>query len=358
MKLICEINEMLLTAHIKNLPKALTILMFWSSFSVATGSSSTLQPAKLFAQLPDNCPTPDAFAIAPNGSLTLSCPNFANKKLQGELLSISPSGDVTHLATVPTLELTSKANPMGLAYDEQGALYIADARGIKNGRVLKLSFNGNALIKTEVIAQGINPNGLRYHHGAVYITQLKMPKVKSKKMTSGIYRFNASDRHLTMTNTLQDKQLIFTAETQNPQIQIGVDGLDFDNAGHLYTTVLGDGEVYKLFLDENGQVMNKELYATVPAESRIDGMVFDKNNNLYLAGFGLNQIFKITTDKKVIKLADYSDNDGSDGQIDQPADLMIYQNKLVISNFDLMKGKGIRNTKHGKPYTISYIDIN
>ncbi|MCG8606532.1 hypothetical protein MJD09_16305, partial [bacterium] len=42
--------------------------------------------AKLFATLPDYCPTPDAFAIAPDGTLTLSCPNFADTSKNGVLL--------------------------------------------------------------------------------------------------------------------------------------------------------------------------------------------------------------------------------------------------------------------------------
>ncbi|TKB43666.1 SMP-30/gluconolactonase/LRE family protein [Thalassotalea mangrovi] len=315
------------------------------------------QPAKLFASLPDNCPTPDAFAIAPDGSLTLSCPNFADKTLQGELFSISQTGDVTHLATVPSLQADNKANPMGIAYDEDGALYVADARGIKHGRVLKLTFVNQALVKTEVIASGFNPNGLRYHQGAIYVTQLKMPRVKSKNMTSGIYRFPATARNLKMTNTLQDKELIFTVETQNPKIQVGVDGLDFDSLGRLYTTNMGDGDIYQLTLSNDGRVTEQKVTATVPPAARIDGMVFDQYDNLYLAGFAQNQIFKLDNKRKLTKIADYPDNDGSNGQIDQPADLMVYDDKLIISNFDLMKGPGLRNSKHSKPYTLSYIQL-
>lgn len=338
-----------ITKHIKTGLLATSLL---SSFGYAS-----LQPAHLFANLPDNCPTPDAFAIAPDNSLTLSCPNFANNKLQGELLSIAPNGTVSHLVTVPTLGMKRKANPMGITYDEEGNLYVADARGPKFGRILKLTFNGKSLENTEVIASGINPNGVRYHNGAVYMTQLQMPKVKSAFNTSSIYRFNTSDRNLKMTNTLEDRALIFHTETKNPKVKFGLDGLDFDSKGHLFTADLGDGEVYKLTLDDKGSVTNAELFATVPNDVRPDGLVFDSNDNMYLAGFGLNQIYKIDNNKNVTKLADYPDNDGSNGQIDQPADLMVYQNKLIISNFDLMKGNGLRNSKHSKPYTVSYIDL-
>ena len=277
--------------------KVFTIL----SLSLLSEHALAQQPAHLFTELPNNCPTPDAFDIAPNGNLTLSCANFADKNSEGELLSISPEGTVTHLATVPRLNEKRKANPMGIAYDPNGALYVADARGVKKGRILKLTFKNEQLISTDIVATGINPNGLRYHDGAIYVTQLKMPKIKSKNNTSGIYRFNASDRNIKVTNTLADKQLIFSTETNNPNIQMGLDGLAFDNNGNLFTANLGDGIVYKLLLDKSGQIQSSSIYAKVPASARVDGMVFDKKGNLYLAGFGENKIFKIDVNQQVLK---------------------------------------------------------
>lgn len=328
------------------------------SLSIAScGVMANQNHSKLFSNLPENCPTPDAFDIAPNGSLTLSCPNFANKKLEGELLTLLDNGDVKHLATVPRLSENRKANPMGIAYGKDGGLYIADARGVKKGRILKLTFVDNKLIRTDIIASGLNPNGVRYHNGAIYVTQPKMPKIKSAKNTSGIYRFEETDRDIKVSNTLKDKNLIFSVQTENPDKKIGLDGLAFDSKGFLYTANLGDGIVYKLELSQSGGVLNQQTYANVPKQASVDGMIFDENDNLYLAGFASNQILKIDTEKNVTVLADFPDNDGSNGQLDQPADLMVYKNMLVISNFDLLTGKGFENSKHGKPYTISYIPL-
>lgn len=325
--------------------------------SVAHSENLPIKP-QLFANLPDNCPTPDAFAIAPDGTLTLSCPNFANKQLEGELFSISKNGDVRFLLTVPRLSENKKSNPMGIAYGDDGGLYIADARGINKGRILKLNIENNKLLNTEVIASGLNPNGLRYHQGGIYVTQLKMPRIKSPKMTSGIYRFNKTDRNIRVDNTLNDKQLIFHVQTQNPDKQIGLDGIAFDSNGFLYTTNLGDGIVYQLELNNSGKVINNVHFADVPRQASIDGMAFDKANNLYLAGFASNQIFKITPDKKVMLLAESPDSNGSMGQLDQPADLIVFGEKLVISNFDLMTGKGMKNSQHSKPYTLSFLPLH
>lgn len=35
-----------------------------------------MQKSELFMELPDDCPTPDGMAIAPNGDLILACPEL------------------------------------------------------------------------------------------------------------------------------------------------------------------------------------------------------------------------------------------------------------------------------------------
>lgn len=59
-------------------------------------------------------PTPYAFDIASDGSLTLYCTNFADKNLEGELFYLTQNGEVSHLATVPRLSEERKSNPMEL----------------------------------------------------------------------------------------------------------------------------------------------------------------------------------------------------------------------------------------------------
>ena len=322
---------------------------------------TNLQSAKLFANLPANCPTPDAFALAPNGTITLTCPNFADRTKEGILLSLSTMRDVSFLANVPRLSKKTKANPMGIAYDNEGNLYVADSRGPKNGRVLVMSFDGNELVKTEIVASGLNPNGIRYHDGFIYVTQPVMPKLKSDFSVSGIYRFSINQRDAVMTNTYDDEELIFTVETKNPSRKMGLDGLAFGPDDKLYTVSLGDGDIYRLALSEAGKVKDHEIIGKIETDAAIDGIVFDNQDNLFMAGFANNQIFKLSNatskNANINLIADYPDNDGSNGQLDQPADLLYYDGKLLISNFDLLKGKGFENSQHDKPFTISYLDI-
>jgi len=334
-----------------------TIIISSSVLAQDTSQSNTLQPAKLFAELPDKCPTPDAFDIAPDGSLTLSCPNYADASKPGILMRIDKNGTVSTIGEVPVLEQTGRAKPMGIAYAPNGKLFVCDNQNKEQGRLLCLSIENNKIVDSETVAYGFKSiNGIRYHNNSVYVTQTALPKFKTKHLTSGVYCFNIADRNIKVNNDASDENLIYTSKTENPKRQFGLDGLVFNKAGHLFVGNLGDARIYKLTLKDN-KVTHEEVYAQLPITAGPDGINIDDQGNLYVAGFLQNQIFKIDTKQKVSILAEYPDNDGSNGQIDQPADLIVYDNKLIISNFDLMVQEGVVNKAHGKPYTISYIDL-
>ncbi|WP_020211101.1 SMP-30/gluconolactonase/LRE family protein [Gilvimarinus chinensis] len=320
----------------------------------SVSDTGSLTPGRLFATLPDTCPTPDAFVPTAQGGVLLSCPNFASRAQPGTLLRLSPEGQVDDLGQVPGLVTT--AQPMGMAFDESGNLYIANNEAGGNGNVLKVQFQDGQVAGSQVVAKGFSsPNGLRYRDGFLYVTQLQMPKAGKGDMVSGLYRIPAEARDLEIASDLNDSELIFHDTTTNPKRQFGLDGLVFDDKGSLYLTNFGDGKIYRLTLSETGGVLQSTVFAQLPSEVGLDGISIDSKGNLYVAGFLLNQIYQITPDAEVSLIADYPDNKGENGAIDQPADVMVYGDKLLISNFDLMTGKGIRNSKHSKPYTVSYI---
>ncbi|WP_096084621.1 SMP-30/gluconolactonase/LRE family protein [Agaribacterium haliotis] len=317
-----------------------------------SASSQNMQPASLFATLPDSCPTPDAFALAPDGSISLSCVNYAGGK-PGVLLSLSASGEVSEIGAIPGVQ----ARPMGLAYGSDGSLYVANNAGPGKGSLLKLTLRDNKVEKVETVAEGMSsPNGLRYRQGKLYLTQLQLPKANSKSMSSAVYVFDENDRNINVASDLSSTKLLFSTQTQNPERQYGIDGLVFDSAGNLYVGDFGDATIYKLQL-ENGALASHEVFAQLDPSTGIDGISIDSQNNLYVAGFLKNQIFKVSQDGQATLIAEYADNNGSKGEIDQPADLIVWNNKLLVSNFDLMKGKGIVNSGHSKPYTISVIEL-
>jgi len=322
------------------------------------GQLSSLQPAKLYTLLPDNCPTPDAFAIAPDNSLTLSCPNYANSEAPGVLIKLHKDGNTSLIGVIPSSEGVNNSSPMGIAYAPDGSLFVADNQGLNKGRLLRVSFIDGKISRVETVAKGLSsPNGVRYYKGNIYLTQLRLPKIKSKNITSGLYRFSQNDRNISVSSDGSSKHLIFSTETKNPDSQFGLDGLVFDKKGNLFIGNLGDSTIYKLHLGEQGDLLRSEVYAVLPLGTGPDGIDIDNQGNLYVAGFPTNKIIKITPNRDILTLAEYPDNDGSNGEIDQPADLIVYDEKLVISNFDLLKGKGIVNKGHSKPFTLSVIDL-
>lgn len=349
-----------LFATISSMALATILGVFSATDANALDANAPLIPSELFASLPDTCPTPDAFAIAPDGNLTLSCPNYAGSagKQQGALLGLTPDGTPFDIGTLSEFTQDGKTRPMGMAYAPDGALFIADNRGGNDGRVLRVTFDAGKIAATEVVASGLSaPNGLRYHNGAIYITQLRLPKVVGPHIASGIYRFNETDRGLVVASDGTSETLIFLDHTTNPNAGFGLDGLVFDAEGHLYTANLGDGIVYKLTLDAEGKVISQHVHATVPTTVGPDGMSIDEMGNLYLAGFRSNQIIKVDPQGNTSVLTENGDSDGANGELDQPADLIVYNGQLIVSNFDLMKGDGIVNKGHNKPYTLSTIDL-
>lgn len=49
-----------------------------------------------------------------------------------------------------------------------------------------------------------------------------------------------NDRDVAVTNTFEDKNLITTVITKNPEVQYGLDGIVFNEAGDLFVGNFGD----------------------------------------------------------------------------------------------------------------------
>lgn len=193
------------------------------------------------------------------------------------------------------------------------------------------------------------------------VTQSYLHPVKdpSGKLVSCVYRFRLDEHDIDITNTLEDPHILTTFITQNPETQYGADGIAFDSAGNLYVGNFGDGEVWKLVLNQDGSLKEKSLFAKNPEELKsTDGMVFDENGNLYIADFCANAIVKVTKDGYVSRLAQSPDCDGLDGGLDQPGEPIIYDGKIVASCFDLVTGPGKVNTAHEMPATLAEVDIS
>ena len=80
----------------------------------------------------------------------------------------------------------------------------------------------------------------------------------------------------------------------------------------------------------------------------------DEKDNMYVADFSANAIARITPDRKIVRIAQSPDCDGSNGGLDQPGEPIVWNGKLIISCFDIVTGPDKINTKHD---TLAQLDL-
>ena len=324
--------------------------------------------SKLFAVLPDYVATPDGMAIDSEGNLILACPNYADQTLPGCILKIDKDKNITKWFDVPVHEETGLASPMGIAFGPDGDLYICDNQGwpgrpelIRKGRILRVRLDGNKIVKTTVVAKNMeHPNGMRIRDGYVYVTQstLELVKHPSGKLVSCVYRFRLDDENIDITNTLEDKNILTTFVTQNPDDQYGVDGIEFDREGNLLVGNFGDGAVYKVTFNDDLSVKSNEIWAQDKENlESTDGMIMDEEGNLYIADFCVNSVVKILPDGTVTRLSQNGDTDGLDGGLDQPGEPIIWNGKIIVSCFDCVTNDIVVNSAHEMPATLAEIEL-
>jgi sugar lactone lactonase YvrE len=355
----------------------------------AADTERGVQKTKLLAKLPAYCPTPDGMAIDADGNLVVACPNFGDASQPACLIKIDRRGRVTKWVDVPPLAETGRACPMGIAFGPRGELYVCDNQNwptgngengeINQGRVLRLKIRDGKIVKTTVVADGIShPNGVRYRDGKLFVTVSLLPKVKRDDglLTSAVYVFAAKGRNIKISNTLADKQILTTFVTRNRHCQYGADGLAFDSQGRLYVGNFGDGAIHEITFDEEGKAKTNTIFARTdhdytldPSEPGFlakatkakmrttDGICIDKEDNIYVADFSNNALAKVAPCGEITVLAQNGDTDGSDGQMDQPGEPIIWNGKLVVTCFDMVTGPDKVNTEHDEPYTIVALDL-
>ena len=328
-----------------------------------------MQEPKLLCLLPEEyvC-TPDGMEIDQEGNLVLSCPNFADMSMLSCVVKIDTKGNVRKWFDVPVSEKTGEARAMGIAFGKDWDLYIVDNQGwggdpklVFNGRIIRVRLSGDTVEKVTVVADGMeHPNGIRIFGDYVYVTQSLLTKVKTESgnLLSCVYRFHINDENIQITNTLDDKNILVTYETYNPDDQYGMDGIVFDKEGNMYVGNFGDGEIFKVSFNPDGTIKENASYAKDPANLRsVDGLSIDQYGNLYAADFVVNAIAKIDKAGKVTRIAQSPDTDGLNGELDQPGEPCVWNGKIAVSCFDCVTGGDKVNTAHELPATMSLLEI-
>ncbi len=363
-------------------------------FLLADGCASTPKKKhdkhapRLLIRLPTSCNTPGGATLDAEGNIILSIPNFNNDALLKDglietpappkMVKIDKNNELTTWYEFRKEDMhpdTGKIGPMDCAFGPDGNLYIADMQifwdNHNQSRLFRINVIDGRPVSMDVVVEGfIVANGMVWKGDTLFVTEtvLAYPKKgeKNPQLLSGVYAFKIDE--------LKNGCLILPPyEENNPErhlmevfrssgrVGLGADGVAVDGNGDLYTSIVEDGLIYKTSFDDKGEPVETSLFARSNDMVSADGIVWRKEDNrIYIADILNNAVHVVDMKGNVQTLHKNSDTDGADGSLDQPCEVLIRGNELIVINMDMPweDPTGLLvNTKIDEPYTISVIPL-
>ena len=342
----------------------------------------------IYATLPDYCPVPDGMTLDEKTNIIyLNCPNYVPADENGKrefnacLMQILPDGTVEKVLEYPVHPETGKIGSMGIDICPSGNLYVCDnqrfstdPQGQVPSRILRIArdengkviFDENGKPDVKVVIEGLNlANAILWDGDNLYITDTIVPTQGDEFGRGGIWKFTRDEIKKALENNevikvdakAGDAHLIVTA----PVKKIGRE--DFSGADGMtkawdaiYFGNFGDGVIRKVTFDEAGKPV-VEVVVDRDDFQCCDGIFYDKVTDLiYIDDSQANAIRTLDKDGNLNILWINPDTDGADGSLDQPAECIVRDGKLIMANFD-WTFPGLTNAAHDKPYTLSVIDV-
>lgn len=323
-------------------------------------TSRSIKPT-LFADLGETCTTPDGMALDKKGNLYLSVLNPTSFEKNGAKILTFDKDDkpVTWFDQLPLHPITKRVHPMGMEFGPDGNLYLMDNQyfaGKENfSRLIRVVVEKGNPKYAEILAEGFNfGEAVRWSKNRVYITDA----LGESKRESNIYTFSLKELNagkITLDKQTKEKYLLskFTLKPEMKRNSIGIDGIAFDKKGDLYAGNFGDGVITKFEFTKEGKVKSKKIVFDSDKLKCCDGFFYDKErNSIFIANYDNNSVHQLDLNTNTITtIWENDNNDGADGQLDNPCETIIYKGKLLVVNYDTFKGP--KNTEIDNFHTIS-----
>ena len=327
-----------------------------------------LRPARSLATLPPRHNTPDGMCLTADGSVIVSVPNVNNDSAAPQIMRLTPDNELVDFCDPPVHPTTGRAYPFGICVDPAtGDLYYADLQWFAGkepnwlSRVIRIPVHGSRPGKPEVFAEGmVVANAVAIHDGYLYTTDTTMMP-GTYPLVTGVYRFKLGKSGYKVARPLdRDPHLVATIQTHNPEVPFGADGLCFDKAGNMYIGNFADGTIHKVSFDAAGKPITPRpapIWASSPGMRSCDGLFFDhRTDTIYVADSLANAVQAVSLDGTVKLYAQDPTDTGVAGRLDQPCEVLIRGDELIISNFDMPIPGGVNQTFE-PPNGLSVIDM-